>query len=253
MHFILKAHHSDHGSDAQSEYAYVDLTPQYAQLLLERRTAFQSVKQLGDRLYRLTYWEACDWLGGPAYLRHHLAYPASWHVEDYGDPTEAFLRQYLTEDALKNLNHGYGPQRLPATFALPERLLDRTECEMMDVTDDGVLFKSYPRHSDCQQETDAISWELILQAANATDADRPEPADASPLPAAASASGASPASAPPSGASSPHLQRPLVCFTHARSSGNSLTHTAAVRALLFSACPYPTATYGSPYEQLSVF
>ena len=71
---------------------------------------------------------------------------------------------------------------------------------MMDVTDDGVLFKSYPRHSDCQQETDCISWELILQAANATDADRPKPADASPLPAAASASGASPASAPPSGA-----------------------------------------------------
>jgi hypothetical protein len=198
---MLKVHHSDHGSDAQSEYAYVNLTPQYAQLLLERRKAFQSVKQLGDRLYRLTYWDACDWLGGPAYLHQHMVHPESWQVEDYGDPTEAFLPQYLTEDALKNLNQGCGPQLLPATFAPPEGLLDRTQCEMIDVTDDGVLFKSYPRHGDCQQETDCISWEFILQAANATDPDRSEPAEASPLPVAGPTSTATVVSAPPSGSS----------------------------------------------------
>jgi len=195
---ILKVHHSDHGPDSQSEYASLHLTVEYARLLLERRTAFESAKHADGSLYRLTYWDAIDWFGGSPGLRDPMPYPESWHVEDYGEPTEGFLRQYLTEEQLKNLNHGCGPQLVAADFEVPEGLLDNTDCNLVDVLEDGILFKSYPNGDDGQQETDCIPWTLILQATNTTGPDPSPPAGPSPLFGADPAAG-SPASAALSG------------------------------------------------------
>ena len=167
MKLVLKVHGSEHGSEGQSQYACVHLTPEYAQGLLKRRDAFQAVKEPGDSLYRLTYWEGTSWFGRPQGFRDCPTNPESWHVDDYGDPTEAFLRQHLTEEQLADLNSGAGPQAVPAGFEVPEWLQDATECSLLDVLDDGILFKSYPKHFDCQQETDHIPWALVERAAQA--------------------------------------------------------------------------------------
>jgi hypothetical protein len=167
MKLVLKVHCAEHGAEIQSEYAYVDLTAEYAQVLLKRREAFQSVKEAGDSLYRLTYWGGTYWFGGLQGFRDRPMYPESWRVDDYGDPTEAFLRQHLTEEQFRALNHGSGPQVAPAGFEAPECLLDATECDMLDVLEDGIFYKSYPKHCDCQQETDHLPWDLVEQAAHA--------------------------------------------------------------------------------------
>ena len=179
MKLLLKVHHSDH--DDHSEYAFLDLTPEYARTLLQSQAAFQSVRGSDSNLYRITYWDATpDWFGGPCYLRdsHHSGqpYPESWHVEDFGDPAEAFLRQHLTEEAFNRLNQGYGPHPLPEAFYLPKSLIDCTECDILDVVADGILYKSYPKNGDNQQETDSISWDLVRQAASLAADGNPPPA-----------------------------------------------------------------------------
>jgi len=177
MKLLLKVHHSDH--DGYSEYAFLDLTPEYARTLLQSRAGFHALHQSDSTLYRISYWDATpEWFGGPCSLRdsHQPAepYPESWHVEDCGDPAEAFLRQYLTEEEFNRLNQGYGPRPLPAAFDLPKSLIDRTECDILDIVADGILYKSYPKNGDNQQETDSLSWDLVLQAVSATVPNAPQ-------------------------------------------------------------------------------
>ena len=137
--------------DVGADYAFVDLTQEWARSLLKRKAIFDVAHAQETELYEMHFWwDPCLWLGGD--------------LEDVPEDADLweFLDEHLSEGQLKQLSGGYVVV-LPDDVEVPEYFAQRTEMGQTVVTEDDVYFTSYPKHVDHEQHTMDIPWVLIEQ------------------------------------------------------------------------------------------
>jgi hypothetical protein len=125
------------------EFAFVDLTPELASLILRRKASRENLA-LSDRDVSEVHYHHY----GPLYFRH----------TDEGPVFDAIERCYTDEPDPWTLV----PDLQESDF---EGLANRTECDRMVVGRDGFWWECYPKHCDPVVETREIPYAVAEKAA----------------------------------------------------------------------------------------
>ncbi len=164
MRLLIQVHGCE--NEARSQYALVNLVPELARIALEWREIFQRAKTTHPTLSRLTFLQgAAEWLTLEPETPDGVPIPTEHDLEDV-------LRSLLGDESFQQLINSV-PTRLPEEITMPPVFLQDTEYDTIDVSEDGLRLRCYPRHSEWQQETDLISWEWIEQATAESQANPP--------------------------------------------------------------------------------
>ena len=128
--------------DAGADYAFADLTPEYAQALLKRKALFDTAKAADGTqrsgLYEMHYWDdPCLWLGG---AMDEEAIPKDTDLW-------SFMDEHLTRESSARDRAGDAVV-VPDDSDVPEYFAQSTEMGQTVISDDDVFFTSYPRHVD---------------------------------------------------------------------------------------------------------
>ena len=154
MKLLLKVS-IDEFCDAGADYAFVDLTPEWAKSLLTRKAIFDLAHAQDSELYEMHYWwEPCMWLGGSS-VDTDESVPEGEDLYDF--------LECLSMKQSKQLDGG-DPVILLDDFTVPEYFAQRTEMGQTIVMERNVRFTSYPKHVDFEQHTMDIPWAVIDQA-----------------------------------------------------------------------------------------
>ncbi len=156
MHLVSPVHGCE--QEVSARYAIIPLDPTFARTALAWRELLLRAKAAHPELFRISLLHArAHWLTAqpPAtdpiitgrYEDIELALQASLGADGYAELINSSLVSF--------------PDETP----LPTRFEQDTEYDSIDVTEDGLRFRSYPRHDTSQEETDVIPWSHIEQAA----------------------------------------------------------------------------------------
>jgi hypothetical protein len=113
------------------DYAVVTLTEDDLKVLAKRREAFLALHAEDRDLSSMAFWSA-----------DAEFFPAGDWINTAGAGDEPFV--VVPED----FDTGEEP--------------DRTECDRMVISKEGVLWSCYPKHDDAKVETHEIPWEQLL-------------------------------------------------------------------------------------------
>ena len=142
MKLIIHTSSSDENFDGDINHALVDITPEYATLLLRRIASLQAQQALDRDAYEHLYWDCTpDW------------FDAYGLDDELGDSWEE--PEYIE-----------APGDLDVTA---NRV--RTECDRLVVANDGVMWKCYPKHCSVSILTREIPIKLLREIAASTSAE----------------------------------------------------------------------------------
>ncbi len=144
--------------DPSARYAVILLDREFAHTALAAREALLRVKATVPTLFRLSLLHArAHWL---------TAHPPDTDPIITGrlEDIDLLLQASLGSDRYAKLTDE-SVISLPEGTPVPTRFEEDTEYDSIDVTEEGLRFRSYPRHDPAQQETDLIPWAWIEQAA----------------------------------------------------------------------------------------
>ncbi len=166
MQLVTLVHGCEH--DPSARYAVIPLDPAFARTALAAREALLRAKAAVPAVFRLSLLHArASWLtprptGTP---------PTAAEIpEDIEDVLQALLGADRYGELLD-----LSVVSLPEETPVPTRFAQDTEYDSIDVTEGGLRFRSYPRDSNAQQETDLIDWSWIERAAAEADASSQQP------------------------------------------------------------------------------
>lgn len=154
MKIVLRCWDSHDGA-CGCDYAFVDISPKRARFLLKRHAAFLKFRKANDAREASWWSDDVDYftLLGDGLDSDHPVTP---------EETERM------EQALSALDDGGDLVEVPDDFEVPDVMLTRTECNMMIVTEAGVLFSGIPKHTDVPITTGMIPVEVIERVAAVT-------------------------------------------------------------------------------------
>ncbi len=156
MHLVTSVHGCE--EDPSARYALIPLDPAFARTALAARQALLQAKAAVPAVFRLSLLHArASWLAAQPTVTAPL-------VTEIPPDIEAVLQAVLGEEQYAELLESTitpCPEPPPSLTQFEED----TEYDSIDITEDGLRFKSYPRHSTFQQETDLIPWACIERAA----------------------------------------------------------------------------------------
>jgi hypothetical protein len=142
MKLILKTHCTNEFFDGCS-YALVDLTPALARTILRRREIVDAVRRNDPDLTETRYYSG------------DAVYFSSFQVAH---------ANLLDEIERAVADRGFAQPR--SDFHVGDEFLERTECDQMVISRDGVWFECYPKHCDPLVETREIDFETVQEALN---------------------------------------------------------------------------------------
>ena len=150
MILVTKTHSTNDDYNADCDYCIIAITKEVAETILKRRKAFLKMKETDKDLQKMFFW------GGTQEMFHGQG------LED-GPSIEAD-KQYLTEEQAELLEDNRWVA-LPDDFKGPEDF-QRTECDMMVITEDGVWWSSMPKYYDgCMYiSSESVGYEVIEEA-----------------------------------------------------------------------------------------
>lgn len=122
------------------EFALVDLTPELATLIMQRKTVFDSLKLTDSNLDELVY----------------NSYAAQFFDDDY------LIEEDSKSSGLMDQDNGF--IEASADFAIATEPA-RTECDKMVIDWNGVTFRAYPKHCDWLVTTHEIDYATVEEAA----------------------------------------------------------------------------------------
>jgi len=132
MNLILTTFSSNEHYNADIDFAFVELTPALAAIILKRRAALLTISAQDSETKDTRYWDSSPrWLAGDS----------------------------IPEDVC----YDEEVQRLSAPVVLKDPL--PTELEQMVLMPDGVSWRCSPKHSDIYLDTATIPYALIEEAA----------------------------------------------------------------------------------------
>jgi hypothetical protein len=107
----------------------VELTPEYAALLLAYRPVFEAAQAFNDNLYCLEFFH---------YEAEWGTWPYDWKVEE--------------------LEADYGEW-----YAAPDRAFEkeRTDCDTLKIVRGGVMWAASPKHGSGNMESETVTWDWL--------------------------------------------------------------------------------------------
>lgn len=138
MNLLLNTYRGNEYADG-CEWAFLELTPETASLILRRYASFENLKVNDSALTAVEYYNCeATFLDG---------LPNDLEAEEIGlGDGNPFAETQLTADAFDNI-------------------AARTECDRMVVTLEGVYWTAYPKHCDWVIETRPIDYDTVRKAA----------------------------------------------------------------------------------------
>jgi len=157
MRLVLQVDSDNENADDPT-LCIVDLTPELAQVMLNRIAVLVGTKRADKALYECYYME---W-GGERYM-------------NFDDPEQ--LEGERWNDLSDQLTRGQGFVELPDDFRLPDEDVDANiECPQMCVRDDAVQFTCIPKHCHWYIRTREIPLATITRLIDGKGAAAPLPA-----------------------------------------------------------------------------
>ncbi len=145
MKLVLKAFSSNEDFTGDCDYAFLDLTKEYAEMLLKRIEKAQRMKAEDSCFYAVKYWDAsCE------YFKYHDGF------EQAQDANGKSL-----EEAINSEEYA-----VVTDFTPPEDSYARSDCDQAVVDHESVRWMCYPKHCDSTTiDTMRLLLDVIEQAA----------------------------------------------------------------------------------------
>ncbi len=147
MRFLLNTTSTHPDCNGNCDYGLIEMTPEYASLILRRHAAFLRLAREEDLLGEVTFWDAsieyfehCDAFDALDEDREKVGKPSLFAGEDW----------VLLEDGV----------------AVPEEAFQRTECDRLVVAVDRVRWCSIPRHCSFWVSTGSVPIAEIAKIAS---------------------------------------------------------------------------------------
>lgn len=140
MRIAMRVFSTDTDYNADCDYCVVDVTKELAQSILARRKVLLMAKGGDKDLYEIYYW------GG------------TQEFYSYGDGDFDFQKQEFKD--LERVFEDNSFSELPDNFELPKEA-ERTECDQMVISADGVQWVSIPKHCSIYVTSVEIPYSLI--------------------------------------------------------------------------------------------
>jgi len=128
------------------DFAFLDLTPEMASLILRRKASFEALKASDDDLSEPSFHHC-----GPLYFSD------SNLPEERRDWYES-LTDIPQGEAFRECDQQISDEDF-------ENIADRSECDRMVINHDSVWFECYQKHCDPRTETHPIKFEIVQRAA----------------------------------------------------------------------------------------
>lgn len=139
MKLLFNVHCSNEFQEG-CEYAFLDLTPELAALILRRREALKAVFSTDSSVTSMSFYD-----DSPVWVS---ALPNEWEAEPAGlGDGNPFIE---VEDIMAVEDF--------------ENLTEPTDCEHMVITSDEVYWTCYPKHLDNIVETRPLDYETVAKA-----------------------------------------------------------------------------------------
>ena len=137
MYFLCATRSSNEHYSGDCDYALVEINANEARALLEKLAIFDEMKAKVSDTHEIYFW------GGVAYSVEYFS-----SLSAFGDDFE-----------LEHVDQLYGS--FVFLTSAPKVEAERTECEQVVVTEYGVKFFCYPRHSGIEITTEYIDKPVL--------------------------------------------------------------------------------------------